>query len=179
MFHWLLNKPLQINVQSQKNTQVHLAELFNSFMTEVLSYRNQSIDLLCKSMDWLLCDWGLRHKRVKVDNKDTWALFWCLSVLPLNTFSILRLVLLLQTLNDDFIAGSKFYNLLFRVKGSLPRVAEGCCINHRFVRSCKVDSSTLTIPTRCISESYIKTKINLNLYFHISLWYLKRFYEGL
>ena len=45
-------------------------------------------------------------------------------------------------------AGSKFYNLLFRVKGSLP--------------------------TRCISESYIKTKINLNLYFHISLWYLKK-----
>ena len=75
MFHWLLNKPLQINVQSQKNTQVHLAELFNSFMTEVLSYRNQSIDLLRKSMDWLLCDRGLRHKRVKVDNKDTWALF--------------------------------------------------------------------------------------------------------
>ena len=30
-----------------------------------LSYRNQSIDLLCKSMHWFLCDNGLRHERVK------------------------------------------------------------------------------------------------------------------
>ena len=31
-----------------------------------LSYRNQSIDLLCKSMDWFLYDNGLRHERVNV-----------------------------------------------------------------------------------------------------------------
>ena len=37
--------------------------------------------------------------------------------------------------------------------------------------------STLSVP--CISESYIKLKIKLNFYFHTSLWYLKRFYEGL
>ena len=30
-----------------------------------LSYRNHSIDLLHKSMDWFLYDNGLRHKRVK------------------------------------------------------------------------------------------------------------------
>ena len=30
-----------------------------------LSYRNQSIDLLCKSMDWFLYDNGLRHERDK------------------------------------------------------------------------------------------------------------------
>ena len=30
-----------------------------------LSYRNQFIDLLCKSMDWFLYDNGLRHERVK------------------------------------------------------------------------------------------------------------------
>ena len=30
-----------------------------------LSYRIQSIDLLCKSMDWFLYDSGLRHERVK------------------------------------------------------------------------------------------------------------------
>ena len=30
-----------------------------------LSYRNQSIDLLRKSLDWFLCDHGLRHERVK------------------------------------------------------------------------------------------------------------------
>ena len=31
-----------------------------------LSYRNQSIDLLCKSMDWFLYDNGLRHERVNL-----------------------------------------------------------------------------------------------------------------
>ena len=31
-----------------------------------LSYRNQSIDLRIKSMDWFLYDNGLRHERVKV-----------------------------------------------------------------------------------------------------------------
>ena len=30
-----------------------------------LSYRNQSIDLLRKSMDWFLYDIGFRHERVK------------------------------------------------------------------------------------------------------------------
>ena len=30
-----------------------------------ISYRNQSIDLLCKSMDWFLYDIGLRRERVK------------------------------------------------------------------------------------------------------------------
>ena len=30
-----------------------------------LVYRNQSIDLLCISMDWFLYDNGLRHERVK------------------------------------------------------------------------------------------------------------------
>ena len=33
----------------------------------LLSYRNQSIDLLRKSMDWFLYDNGLRHERVKVN----------------------------------------------------------------------------------------------------------------
>ena len=31
-----------------------------------LSYRNQSIDLQTKSMDWFLYDRDLRHERVKV-----------------------------------------------------------------------------------------------------------------
>ena len=34
-----------------------------------LSYRNQSIDLLCKSMDWFLYDSVLRHERVKEEHK--------------------------------------------------------------------------------------------------------------
>ena len=33
-----------------------------------LSYRNQSIDLLRKSMDWFLYDDGLRHERIKTVN---------------------------------------------------------------------------------------------------------------
>ena len=37
----------------------------------------------------------------------------------------------------------------------------------------------LTLPTPCIFESCIKITINLNFYFHTSLWCLKRFYAGL
>ena len=39
-----------------------------------LSYRNQSIDLLSKSMDWFLHDNGLRHERVKLIVNDNH--FW-------------------------------------------------------------------------------------------------------
>ena len=35
-----------------------------------LSYRNQYIDLLWKSMDWFLYDSGLRHERVKASNNE-------------------------------------------------------------------------------------------------------------
>ena len=38
--------------------------IINSFMTEVLLYRNQSICLQSKSMDWFLHDKVLRHERV-------------------------------------------------------------------------------------------------------------------
>ena len=34
----------------------------------------------------------------------------------------------------------------------------------------------LTLPTPCVSESYIKIKINLNFYFRTPLWCLIRFY---
>ena len=34
-------------------------------LRKTLSYRNQSIDLKCKSIDWFLYDRNLRHKRVK------------------------------------------------------------------------------------------------------------------
>ena len=37
----------------------------NPLKTEALSYRNQSIDLLRKSMDWFLYDNGLHYERVK------------------------------------------------------------------------------------------------------------------
>ena len=38
-------------------------------MTEPISYRNQSIDLLGKSMDWFLNDIGLGHEGVKSDKQ--------------------------------------------------------------------------------------------------------------
>ena len=37
----------------------------------------------------------------------------------------------------------------------------------------------LTLKDPFISESCIEIKIELNFYFHTSLWCLKRFYEGL
>ena len=40
-----------------------------------LSYRNQSIDLLRKSMDWFLYDNNLRHERVKLVNENEWPKF--------------------------------------------------------------------------------------------------------
>ena len=43
--------------------------------------------------------------------------------------------------------------------------------------SCK--NSYLTLPAPCILESFSKIKINLNFYFHTSLWCFKRFYEDL
>ena len=36
----------------------------------------------------------------------------------------------------------------------------------------------LNLLAPCISESCIEIKINLNFYFHTSLWCLKRFHEG-
>ena len=42
------------------NTPLHLTLSWR----RPLSYRNQSIDLLCKSMDWFLYGNGLRHERV-------------------------------------------------------------------------------------------------------------------
>ena len=40
--------------------------LINSFMMEVLSYRNQSIGLFCKSINWFLYYRDLRHEGVKL-----------------------------------------------------------------------------------------------------------------
>ena len=40
--------------------------LINSFMTEAVSYRNQFIDLLCKSLVCFLYDNGFRHERINL-----------------------------------------------------------------------------------------------------------------
>ena len=39
-----------------------------------LSYRNQSIGLLCKSMDWFLYDRDIRHKKVN-EHENAWCLW--------------------------------------------------------------------------------------------------------
>ena len=39
--------------------------------------------------------------------------------------------------------------------------------------------SKRTLSLSCISESHIEIKNNFYSYFHTSLWYLKKFYEGL
>ena len=44
--------------------EIFINASFNFSMTESVSYRNQSIDFLCKSVDWFLCDRNLHHERV-------------------------------------------------------------------------------------------------------------------
>ena len=65
-----------IKHESQLNTSVnHFLTLTLLSLTLTLSwrrplpYRNQSTDLLRKSMDWFLLDNGLRHERVKKKRK--------------------------------------------------------------------------------------------------------------
>ena len=50
-----------------------------------LSYRNQSIDLLSKSMDWFLYDNSFRHERVKVNYENTRAMYEICSELTIKT----------------------------------------------------------------------------------------------
>ena len=49
------------NVSTQVNFEPH--ELWDGINSRSLSYRNQSIGLECKSMDWFLYDCDLRHER--------------------------------------------------------------------------------------------------------------------
>ena len=66
-----------------------------------LSYRNQSIYLLRKSMDWFLYDNGLRHERVK----DTF--FWRTSSMAVSPF----LTLIRSNYSIDFIGISLLWNV--------------------------------------------------------------------
>ena len=57
---------LHVNHYTLQVTKLYkIYRTINSFMTEVPINRNQSIDLLCKSMDWFLYDIDLRHERFK------------------------------------------------------------------------------------------------------------------
>ena len=48
-----------------KNRSIGETLTINSLVTEPLSFKHQSIDLWCKSMDWFLYDIDHRHERVK------------------------------------------------------------------------------------------------------------------
>ena len=67
MFDWLLNAPLEI-ILSITYTHDIKYNLTLSWR-RLLSYKNQLIDLLRKSVDWFLYDNGLRHERVNITNK--------------------------------------------------------------------------------------------------------------
>ena len=53
---------ISLDLISVVNIDLHA---INSFMTESLSYGNQSIHLLCKSMDWFLYDRDFSHGKDK------------------------------------------------------------------------------------------------------------------
>ena len=59
----------QVNAGSCFNISIHRCSQHMLLLTlswwKPLSYRNQSIDLLCKAMDWFLYDIVLRHERGK------------------------------------------------------------------------------------------------------------------
>ena len=48
---------------------LNFVKKLNSFMTEVLSYRNQSHDLKSKSMEWFLYDRHFLYERVEKPEK--------------------------------------------------------------------------------------------------------------
>ena len=83
MIHCANIKALKFNTTQNKEKRIiYVSALyhFNSFVKEVPSYRNQSIDLLCKSMDWFLYDRDLRHKIIKCLSTfvtgEMYPLFW-------------------------------------------------------------------------------------------------------
>ena len=60
-FEWILQGPIQTANWMQCSSEFTLS------LRRSLSYRNQSIDLLCKSMDLFLYNRDLRHKWVKCE----------------------------------------------------------------------------------------------------------------
>ena len=51
--------------------------------------------------------------------------------------------------------------------------------NEIHMSGCNSTAKQLTFNVPCISESCVEMKMKLNFSLHISLWCLKRFYEGL
>ena len=71
------------------------------------------------------------------------------------------------------------YNLLPKKSCKISKAFASDKIYHKLISWTQYQSVFIGDWSYCISESYIKIKVNLNFYFLTSLWYLKRFYEGL
>ena len=67
--HLFLTLPVPVANKGKNLTKIFISKLLYEALTlswrRPLSYRNQHIDLLRKSMDWFLHENGLRHERVK------------------------------------------------------------------------------------------------------------------
>ena len=78
-------------------------------MTEavIISYRNQSIDLQRKSMDWFLYDNGLRHERLnwKINLQD--ALATCLDFIKIYITKALGNKLEVDTIKFTIVSDAK------------------------------------------------------------------------
>ena len=79
-----------------------------------LSYRNQSIDLLCKSVDWFLYDKILRHERVKFIEKLTLCLSW--HFMKKGIFYICIRDRYYQSNSLSFLTLSTFYPILWNYR---------------------------------------------------------------
>ena len=100
------------NIFSQFNTTLYL-DWLNSLLTlwwrQSLSYWNQSIHLLRKSMDWFLYDNGLRHERVKRCFKNVEAQF-ILAIFIIYFFRLIEILdVIYSTCEKKFFLDLKLY----------------------------------------------------------------------
>ena len=72
-------KSLKLQFEKINSKKEEIIRIYSDSLTlswrRPLSYRNQSIDLRSKSMDWFLCDNSLHHERVQGFSEQ---LFWIL-----------------------------------------------------------------------------------------------------
>ena len=68
---------------------------------------------------------------------------------------------------------------LTRLPFGLSHIGEHKSNGNKILNQQAIDNSFAFALTPRISESCIEIKIKLNLYFHTSLWCLKKFYKGL
>ena len=100
-----------------------------------LSWRKQSIDLLCKSMDWLLYDREIRHEKVNALHakqcskiQKIWSFFvdvineWPRSRFP----SLMEAVSIAPVFNPLNVSPTKLSNTLKQVVGNSKRIVWVC-----------------------------------------------------